>query len=59
MAKYKTEGLDCWGKAKELRMKYYQDYAWSFGAVPQALKGEVHALTEEPYSASVGANPEV
>ena len=73
MAKYKTKGLDCWGRAKELRMKYYQDYkeahdrgalrweggAWTFDAVPQALEGEIHALTEEPYGASVGANPEV
>ena len=73
MAKYKTKGLDCWGRAKELRMKYYQDYkeahdrgalrweggTWSFDAVPQALEGEVHGLTEEPYGASVGANPEV
>lgn len=73
MAKYKTKGLDCWGRAKELRMKYYQDYkeahdrgalrweggAWTFDAVPQALEGEVHGLTEEPYGASVGANPEL
>ncbi len=71
MAKYKTKGLDCWGRAKELRMKYYQDYreahdrgalrweggAWTFDALPQALEGEVHGLTEEPYGASVGANP--
>jgi len=73
LAKYKTKGLDCWGKAKELRIKYYRDYAeahtrgalrweggaWSFDAIPQALEGEVHALTEEPYGASCGANPEV
>lgn len=73
MAKYKTKGLDCWGKAKELRLKYYKDYAeahdrgglrweggaWTFDAVPQALKGEVHGLTEEPYGASCGANPTV
>ena len=73
MAKYKTKGLDCWEKAKELRMKYYKDYqeahdrgalrweggAWTFDAVPQALEGEVHSLTEEPYGASVGANPEL
>lgn len=73
MAKYEAKRLDCWGKAKELRMKYYQDYkeahdrgalrweggAWTFDAVPQALEGEVHVLTEEPYGASVGANPEV
>ncbi|MFQ6117150.1 MAG: benzoyl-CoA reductase, bzd-type, subunit O [Candidatus Bipolaricaulia bacterium] len=72
-AKYKTKDLECWGKAKELRMKYYKDYAeshargglcweggaWSFDAIPQALEGEVHSLTEEPYGASVGANPPV
>jgi benzoyl-CoA reductase subunit B len=71
MAKYKTKGLDCWNRAKELRARYYQDYkeahnrgalrweggAWSFDAIPQALEGEVHGLTEEPYGASVGANP--
>jgi benzoyl-CoA reductase subunit B len=73
MAKYKTKGLDCWNRAKELRAKYYEDYkkahdrgalrweggAWSFDAIPQALEGEVHGLTEEPYGASVGANPEL
>jgi hypothetical protein len=26
VAKYKTKGLDCWEKAKELRAKYYKDY---------------------------------
>jgi benzoyl-CoA reductase subunit B len=71
MAKYKIKGLDCWGKAKELRAKYYKDYmeahdrgalrweggAWSFDAIPQALEGEVHGLTEEPYGASVGSHP--
>jgi len=70
--KYHTKGLECWDKAKELRTKYYKDYAkahdrgalrweggaWSFDALPQALEGEVHPLTEEPYGASVGADPE-
>jgi benzoyl-CoA reductase subunit B len=70
MAKYRTKGLECWGRAKELRMRYYKDYAeahdrgalrweggaWSFDAIPQALEGEVHVLTEEPYGASVGAD---
>ena len=73
MAKYTTKGLDCWGRAKELRMRYYKDYAeahdrgalrweggaWSFDAIPQALEGEVHVLTEEPYGASVGADPKL
>lgn len=71
-AKYKTRVLSCWGKAKELRQQYYKDYAeahdrgalrwaggaWSFDAVPQALEGEVHSLTEEPYGASIAAFPE-
>ncbi|NVL92231.1 MAG: benzoyl-CoA reductase, bzd-type, subunit O [Desulfobacterales bacterium] len=71
MAKYKTKGLDCWERAKELRIRYYEDYAeahdraalrweggaWSFDAIPQALEGKVHVLTEEPYGASVGADP--
>ena len=73
MAKYRTKGLDCWGRAKELRMRYYKDYAeahdrgalrweggaWSFDAIPQALEGEVRVLTEEPYGASVGADPKL
>jgi len=71
MAKYKIKGLDCWNRAKELRARYYKDYqeahqrgalrweggAWSFDAIPQALEGEVHGLTEEPYGASIGADP--
>jgi benzoyl-CoA reductase subunit B len=73
MAKYTTKGLACWGRAKELRMRYYKDYAdahdrgalrweggaWSFDAIPQALEGEVRVLTEEPYGASVGADPKL
>ncbi len=73
MAKYKTKGLACWERAKELRMRYYKDYAeahdrgalrweggaWSFDAIPQALEGEVHVLTEEPYGASVGTDPKL
>ena len=27
MAKYKTETLKCWNKAKELRLHYYRDFA--------------------------------
>ena len=71
MAKFKTKGLDCWTRAKELRMKYYKDYreahdrgalrweggAWTFDAVPQSLEGEIHPLTEEPYGAAIGADP--
>ncbi|MEE8419395.1 MAG: benzoyl-CoA reductase, bzd-type, subunit O [Dehalococcoidales bacterium] len=73
MAKYKTKNLECWGKAKELRTQYYKDYqaahdkgalrweggAWSFDAIPQALEGEVYGLTEEPYGASIAADPKM
>jgi benzoyl-CoA reductase subunit B len=71
MSIYKTKGLDCWQKAKELRMKYYTDYAsahdrgalrwagggWTFDAIPQSLEGEVCFLSEEPYGASCGFVP--
>ncbi|MBI4296865.1 MAG: benzoyl-CoA reductase, bzd-type, subunit O [Chloroflexi bacterium] len=67
---YKTEPLKCWQKAKDLRTKYYQDYAtahergalrylggaWNFDAIPKGLKTEVHSLTGEPYGASCAAN---
>jgi hypothetical protein len=33
---------------------FWQGGAWTFDAVPQALEGEVHPLTEEPYGASIG-----
>ncbi len=70
--KYKTEQLKCWGKAKELRMKYYEDYArahergglrwvggaWSFSAIPSGLGRDVWSLTSEPYGASIAANKE-
>jgi benzoyl-CoA reductase subunit B len=68
--KYKTEPLQCWGKAKELRRKYYEDYAkahergglrwvggaWTFSAVPSGLGRDVWSLTSEPYGASIAAN---
>jgi benzoyl-CoA reductase subunit B len=67
MGKYKTEQLKCWGKAKELREKYYKDYAsahdrggirwtggaWSFDAIPYGLGDDVYPLTGEPYAASI------
>ena len=66
-AKYPTEPLKCWGKVKELRDKYYQDYAtahekggirWSGGAcslepIPAAFGKDVYPLTGEPYGASI------
>jgi benzoyl-CoA reductase subunit B len=71
MAKYKTAPLKCWNKAKEIRQKYYQDYAtahergalrvggsaWAFSAVPEGL-GEVAWNTGEPYGASCAFDKE-
>ena len=56
---YETRPPECWGKAKEIRQKYYQDYAtaheegglrwaggaWTFGAIPCGLGDDVHSLT--------------
>jgi benzoyl-CoA reductase subunit B len=67
MAKYKTEALKSWSKAKELRLKYYEDYknakdkgglrwtggAWAFDAIPAGLGRDVHNITGEPYGASI------
>ena len=67
-AKYPTEPLKCWEKAKELRYNYYRDYAsahekggirWSGGAanfpiIPAGFGRDVYPLTGEPYGASVG-----
>ncbi len=72
MAKHKTEALKCWNKAKELREKYYKDYAsahdrggirwtggaWSFDAIPYGLGDDVYPLTGEPYAASIAFNKE-
>ncbi len=72
MATYKTEPLKCWKKAKELREKYYRDYAtaherggirwtggaWSFDAIPYGLGDDVYPLTGEPYAASIAFNHE-
>ena len=71
-AKYPSEPLKCWGKVKELREKYYKDYAtahergglrWSGGAagieaVPAGLGRDVHPLTGEPYGASIAFDKE-
>lgn len=67
MAKYKSEPLKSWTKAKELRLKYYQDYkdahkkgglrwtggAWAFDAIPAGLGRDVYNITGEPYGASI------
>jgi benzoyl-CoA reductase subunit B len=66
-AKYKTEKLKCWEEAKDIRMKYYQNYAeahdkgglrwgggaWTFDAVPAGLGDDVYPITSEPYGASI------
>ena len=67
ITKYPTEPLKCWPKAKELRLKYYQNYAkahergglrwtggaWAFDAIPAGLGDDVYPLTGEPYGASI------
>jgi benzoyl-CoA reductase subunit B len=72
MDKYPTEPLKCWNKAKELRDKYYRDYAaahengglrwtggaWSFDALPAGLGHDVFPITGEPYAASMAFNKE-
>jgi benzoyl-CoA reductase subunit B len=69
---YKTEQLKCWNKAKELRLKYYKDYAtahergglrwsggaWSFGAIPAGLGNDIYPITGEPYAAGIAFNKE-
>ena len=67
MAKYQTEPLKCWKKAKELREQYYINYArcketggirwsgsaWALDAIPAGLGNDVYSLTGEPYGAAV------
>ena len=69
---YKTEPLKCWNNAKELRDKYYRDYAeakdkgalrwaggaWTLGAVPEGLGRDVYSITSEPYAASIAFDKE-
>jgi benzoyl-CoA reductase subunit B len=69
-AKYKTESLKCWDKAKEIRLNYYKNFAeahkkgglrwaggaWSFDAIPAGLGDDVYPLTGEPYAASIAWN---
>ncbi len=69
-AKYQTEQLKCWNKAKEIRLDYYKNFAeahekgglrwaggaWSFDAIPAGLGDDVYPLTGEPYAASVAWN---
>ncbi len=69
-AKYKTESLKLWNKAKELRLKFYDNYAkahekgglrwaggaWALDAIPRGLGDDVWSITSEPYSASIAFN---
>jgi benzoyl-CoA reductase subunit B len=70
MAKYPTEQLKCWGKAKELRNGFYKNFddakekggvrvmgsAWALDAVPMGLGKDVYWITGEPYGASCAFN---
>lgn len=70
LKKYPTEPLRCWSKAKEIRERYYRDYAsahergsirwsggaWAFDALPMGLGDDVYVMTGEPYAASVAWN---
>jgi benzoyl-CoA reductase subunit B len=69
--RYKTEPLKLWNKAKELRLKFYENYAkahekkglrwaggaWTLDAVPRGLGNDVWSITSEPYGATI-ANDE-
>lgn len=68
--KYKTKPLECWSKAKEIRMAHYQDVGTArdkgklivtggtdgFIALPSGL-GDYVFLGGEPYGAAVGNDP--
>ncbi|MDA8217725.1 MAG: 2-hydroxyacyl-CoA dehydratase, partial [Dehalococcoidales bacterium] len=65
--RYATEPFACWGKAKEIRRRYYErfanekDYpglrwvgsAWTADAIPAGLGDDLYLLTSEPYGASI------
>jgi len=64
--KYQTDPLKCWVKAKELRLKYYKNFAeahdkgglpwgggsWAPSFIPKAFGDNERGLTGESYSAS-------
>ena len=66
MAKYPSEPIKCWNKAKELRQNFYRKFAdalekggirwmgsaWAFDAVPAGLGEDVYCITGEPYGAT-------
>lgn len=70
ITRYKTKPLQCWKKAKELRIQHYKDVweakekgkvlltggEYSFLPLPAGL-GEFEYLGGEPYGATVGTDP--
>lgn len=68
--RYRTEPLKLWNKAKELRLKFYENYAkaherggirwaggaWTLDALPRGLGDDVWSITSEPYAASIAFN---
>ncbi len=69
--RWPTRPLDCWGKAKELRLNHYQEFltardegklvvsgsATSFSVLISGL-GDYAFLASEPYSAAVATEPQ-
>ena len=67
---YETKPLNCWGKAKELRNRYFVDYvqakergglrvsggALGYAAITAGLGDDIYRLTVEPYGALVAAS---
>lgn len=70
--RWKSKGLDCWGKAKEIRANYWKRYAeakekgqirwtggsWNLDPIAKGFGDEVVWLTSESYGAEIGYNPE-
>jgi len=72
-ALYPTEKLRSWEEAKDIRLKFYQNYAeahdkgglrygggaWTFDAVPAGLGDDIFPITSEPYGASLAIDKEL
>lgn len=70
LKRYRTKPLDCWQKAKELRIQHYRDVweakekgkllftggEYSFLPLPAGL-GDFEFLGGEPYGATIGTDP--
>jgi benzoyl-CoA reductase subunit B len=70
LKRYPTESFKCWGKAKDIRSRYYQRFAdtenypglrwvgsaWTADAIPAGLGDDLYLLTSEPYGASLAFN---